>query len=160
MVITRPDAVKIRAEDGRNIEKVNISTFINNLPAKKDTRQFSTENASGSTSQAANVMEALEYESSLLLIDEDTSATNFMIRDARMQKLIAPDKEPITPFSSKVKPLYDDRGVSTILIVGGSGDYFEAADQVLMMDEYSLRMRHGCRQGNRSYGRLQTGNCT
>lgn len=77
--------------------------------------------------------------SSLLLIDEDTSATNFMIRDARMQKLIAPDKEPITPFSSKVKPLYDDKGVSTILIVGGSGDYFEAADQVLMMDEYRLK---------------------
>lgn len=139
MVITRPDASKIRAEDGRNIEKVNISTFINNLPANKDTRAFSTENASGSTSQAANVMEALEYGSSLLLIDEDTSATNFMIRDARMQKLIAPDKEPITPFSSKVKPLYDDRGVSTILIVGGSGDYFEAADQVLMMDEYRLK---------------------
>ncbi|MFP3359755.1 ABC-ATPase domain-containing protein, partial [Planococcus sp. SIMBA_143] len=105
MVITRPDASKIRAEDGRNIEKVNISTFINNLPAKKDTGAFSTENASGSTSQAANVMEALEYGSFLLLIDEDTSATNFMIRDARMQKLIAPDKEPITPFSSKVKPL-------------------------------------------------------
>ncbi|WP_271401254.1 ABC-ATPase domain-containing protein [Salinicoccus roseus] len=139
MVITRPDASKIRAEDGRNIEKVNISTFINNLPAKKDTGAFSTENASGSTSQAANVMEALEYGSSLLLIDEDTSATNFMIRDARMQKLIAPDKEPITPFSSKVKPLYDDKGVSTILIVGGSGDYFEAADQVLMMDEYRLK---------------------
>jgi predicted ABC-class ATPase len=139
MVITRPDASKIRAEDGRNIEKVNISTFINNLPAKKDTGAFSTENASGSTSQAANVMEALEYGSSLLLIDEDTSATNFMIRDARMQKLIAPEKEPITPFSSKVKPLYDDKGVSTILIVGGSGDYFEAADQVLMMDEYRLK---------------------
>ena len=139
MVITRSDAAKIRAEDGRNIEKVNISTFINNLPAKKDTRAFSTENASGSTSQAANVMEALESDASLLLIDEDTSATNFMIRDARMQKLIAPDKEPITPFSEKVKPLYDDENVSTILIVGGSGDYFDVADQVLMMDEYRLK---------------------
>lgn len=139
MVIVRQDASKIRAEDGRNIEKVNISTFINNLPAKKDTRVFSTENASGSTSQAANVMEALESGSSLLLIDEDTSATNFMIRDARMQKLIAPEKEPITPFSKKVKPLYEDKNVSTILIVGGSGDYFDVADQVLMMDEYKLK---------------------
>lgn len=139
MVIVRSDASKIRAEDGRNIEKVNISTFINNLPAKKDTRAFSTENASGSTSQAANVMEALETDSRLLLIDEDTSATNFMIRDARMQKLIAPDKEPITPFSEKVKPLYDEKSVSTILIVGGSGDYFDVADRVLMMDEYRLR---------------------
>lgn len=139
MVIARQDAVKIRAEDGRNIEKVNISAFINNLPGKKDTNQFSTENASGSTSQAANVMEALEAETSLLLIDEDTSATNFMIRDGRMQKLIASDKEPITPFASKVKPLYENVDVSTILIVGGSGDYFEAADHILMMDEYHLK---------------------
>ncbi len=88
---------------------------------------FSTENASGSTSQAANVMEALESQASLLLIDEDTSATNFMIRDGRMQRLIAPEKEPITPFSNKVKALYDDHNVSTILIVGGSGDYFDVA---------------------------------
>lgn len=139
MVITREDAMKIRAEDGRNIEKVNISPFINHLPGKKDTTQFSTENASGSTSQAANVIESIEADSSLLLIDEDTSATNFMIRDGRMQKLIAPDKEPITPFTNKIKPLYDELDISTILIVGGSGDYFEMADQVLMMDEYILK---------------------
>ncbi|MDR6034153.1 ABC-ATPase domain-containing protein, partial [Escherichia coli] len=90
------------------IEKVNIQPFIDHLPGKKDTTEFSTENASGSTSQAANVMEALEAQTSLLLIDEDTSATNFLIRDGRMQKLIAPEKEPITPFSNKVKPLYED----------------------------------------------------
>ncbi|WP_436951338.1 ABC-ATPase domain-containing protein [Staphylococcus shinii] len=138
-VITCHDTMKIRAEDGRHIEKVNISPFINNLPGNKDTHQFSTENASGSTSQATNVMEALEARTSLLLIDEDTSATNFMIRDSRMQRLIAPEKEPITPFASKVKSLYEDHDVSTILIVGGSGDYFEVADQVLMMDEYILK---------------------
>src|SRR5699024_9219490 len=108
--------------------------FINNLPGKKDTTQFSTENASGSTSQAANVMEALESQTSLLLIDEDTSATNFMIRDGRMQKLIAPAKEPITPFAMKVKSLYQDYHVAPILIVGGSCDYLEVADQVLIMD--------------------------
>ena len=138
-VITCPDAVKIRAEDGRSVEKVNISAFINNLPGKKDTRKFSTENASGSTSQAANVMEALESKTSLLLIDEDTSATNFMIRDYKMQKLIARDKEPITPFVDKVQALYRDLGVSTILIVGGCGDYFDVADRVIMMDEYVPR---------------------
>lgn len=136
MVITCFDAVKIRAEDGRNVEKVNISAFINNLPGNKDTHLFSTENASGSTSQAANVMEALESGTSLILIDEDTSATNFMICDGRMQKLIAREKEPITPFIDKVKPLYKDLGVSTILIVGGCGDYFDVADRVIMMDEY------------------------
>ncbi|SOC37644.1 ABC-ATPase domain-containing protein [Salinicoccus kekensis] len=138
-VLTRPDAVKIRAEDGRSVSGVDIVPFINNLPGGKDTRKFSTANASGSTSQAANVMEALEAGSSLMLIDEDTSATNFMIRDARMQKLIAPDKEPITPFADKIQALYEEKGVSTILIVGGSGDYFEAADHVLMMDEYRLK---------------------
>ena len=139
MVITCFDAVKIRAEDGRNVEKVNISAFINNLPGNKDTHLFSTENASGSTSQAANVMEALESGTSLILIDEDTSATNFMICDGRMQKLIARQKEPITPFIDKVKPLYKDLGVSTILIVGGCGDYFDVADRVIMMDEYIPR---------------------
>ena len=138
-VITRDDAMKIRAEDGRSIAQVNIQPFIDNLPGNKDTTQFTTPNASGSTSQAANVMEALEARSSVLLIDEDTSATNFMIRDKRMQQLIAPEKEPITPFAHKVKPLYDDYQVSTILIVGGSGDYFDVADHVLMMDEYVLQ---------------------
>ena len=135
-IISESNAVKIRAEDGRNVEKVNISGFINNLPQNKDTRAFSTENASGSTSQAANVAEALEYGTSLLLIDEDTSATNFMIRDGRMQKLVAKEKEPITPFIDRVKELYDNFGVSTILIVGGSGDYFDVANHVIMMDEY------------------------
>ena len=135
-IISETDAVKIRAEDGRNVEKVNISGFINNLPGNKDTRIFSTENASGSTSQAANVAEALEYGTSLLLIDEDTSATNFMIRDGRMQKLVVKDKEPITPFIDRVKELYDNFGVSTILIIGGSGDYFDVANHVIMMDEY------------------------
>ncbi|MDU7696097.1 MAG: ABC-ATPase domain-containing protein, partial [Staphylococcus sp.] len=138
-VITNQDAMKIRAEDGRSIQNVNIQPFIDHLPGERDTIHFSTENASGSTSQAANVMEALESQASLLLIDEDTSATNFMIRDGRMQRLIAPEKEPITPFSNKVKALYDDHNVSTILIVGGSGDYFDVADQVLMMDEYVLK---------------------
>lgn len=134
--ITRHDAMKIRAEDGRRVEKVDISLFINNLPNGIDTKSFSTENASGSTSQAANIIEALEASSSLLLIDEDTSATNFMIRDARMKQLVHEDKEPITPFIDRVKQLYEKDNVSTILVIGGSGDYFNVADQVIMMDEY------------------------
>ncbi|MFW5981301.1 MAG: ABC-ATPase domain-containing protein [bacterium] len=135
-VVTREDAIKIRAEDGRRVEKVNISPFINNLPQGISTRTFSTENASGSTSQAANIMEALELGSSILLIDEDTCATNFMIRDARMQKLVSNEKEPITPFIDKASALYNQHGVSTILVIGGAGDYFDIADQVIMMDEY------------------------
>ncbi|MCF6314325.1 MAG: ABC-ATPase domain-containing protein [Verrucomicrobiales bacterium] len=135
-VITRPDAVKIRAEDGRSISGVNISPFINNLPNQSDTSHFSTENASGSTSQAANIIEALESGADALLIDEDIAATNFMIRDLRMQELIAPDKEPITPYICKVSALHQQRGVSSILVMGGSGDYFPVADTVIGMDQY------------------------
>jgi predicted ABC-class ATPase len=138
-VATVPSAVKIRAEDGRSIEKVDISPFINHLPQGKDTVRFSTENASGSTSQATNIIEALEMGAKLLLIDEDTSATNFMVRDERMQELVTKDKEPITPFVDKVKQLHRDLGISTILVMGGSGDYFDVADTVLMMDNYQPR---------------------
>ncbi|WP_025026919.1 ABC-ATPase domain-containing protein [Caldalkalibacillus mannanilyticus] len=135
-VITDDSAFKIRAEDGRRVEKVNISPFISNLPFKQDTSRFSTEDASGSTSQAANIMEALEIESKVLLIDEDTSATNFMIRDERMRKLVAKEKEPITPFIDRVRELYDRHGVSSVLVIGGTGAYFDVADHVIMLDEY------------------------
>jgi predicted ABC-class ATPase len=136
MVITNDSAVKIRAEDGRSIEKTDISSFIHDPPLSLNTLQFSTENASGSTSQAANIVEAVEAGSKLLLFDEDTCATNFMIRDHRMQKLVDKDKEPITPFIDRVQELYNMLGISTILVMGGSGDYFDVADSVIMMDHY------------------------
>jgi predicted ABC-class ATPase len=136
LVVTNPMAVKIRAEDGRRIQKVDISPFINNLPFGQETGSFSTEDASGSTSQAANTMEALELGAQVLLIDEDTSATNFMIRDHRMQELVSKDREPITPFIDKIRQLHRDREVSTILVIGGSGDYFDVADCVICMVEY------------------------
>lgn len=135
-VITDDTAVKIRAEDGRSIKKTDISMFINDLPNGKDTVAFVTEDASGSTSQAANVMEAIEAGTSLLLIDEDTSATNFMIRDELMQKVIHRDMEPITPFIERIEELYHSYGISTILVVGSSGAYFQIADTVLQMERY------------------------
>lgn len=135
-VVSNFDTVKIRAEDGRRIEKVDISPFISDLPFGQSTKAFSTENASGSTSQAANIIEALEVGAKVLVIDEDTSATNFMIRDHRMQELVSKDKEPITPFIDKVRQLYEDHGVSTVLVIGGSGDYFDVADTVICMVEY------------------------
>ncbi len=135
-VVTREDAVKIRAEDGRHVEKVDISPFINNLPNGQSTEVFSTENASGSTSQAANIIEALESGTKLLLIDEDTCATNFMIRDEKMQQLVEKDKEPITPFINRIRYFYEVLGVSTIMVAGSSGDYFDVADNVIMMDKY------------------------
>jgi len=136
-VITDTTAFKVRAEDGRRVEGVNISPFISHLPFGGDTERFSTDNASGSTSQAANIMECLEMGCRVLLLDEDTSASNFMIRDARMQALVSKKQEPITPFVDKVRQLYLDHGVSTILVMGGSGDYFDEADHVIMMDAYT-----------------------
>jgi predicted ABC-class ATPase len=133
-VLTDPSAYKIRAEDGRKITNVNISPFIKHLPFEKDTTRFSTDNASGSTSQAANIVEAIEAGAKTLLIDEDTSATNFMIRDERMRKLVT--NEPITPFIDKAKQLFEEFGVSTILVIGGSGAYFDIADCVIQMDHY------------------------
>lgn len=135
-VITNTNAIKIKAEDGRNVQKVDISPFIQDLPNGISTKEFSTPNASGSTSQATNIMESLEIGAKTLLLDEDTSATNFMIRDHRMQQLISKDKEPITPFIDKVKSLYTDLGVSTILVMGGSGDYFDVADSVIGLHDF------------------------
>jgi len=135
-VATLSETVKIRAEDGRSVEKVDISPFIANLPYERDTVAFSTENASGSTSQVANIMESLETGAEVLLMDEDTCATNLMIRDERMQELVAKDREPITPYIDKARHLYAEYGVSTILVMGGVGDYFDVADTVIMLDNY------------------------
>ena len=135
-VVTSRDAVKIRAEDGRRVERVDISPFIGGLPGGLDTRAFSTDNASGSTSQAANIVEALEMGADTLLLDEDTSATNFMVRDARMQALVHKEAEPITPFIDRVRELYDTFGVSTVLVMGGCGDYFDEADRVVLMKAF------------------------
>lgn len=135
-VITDETAMKIRAEDGRSIRNVDISMFINHLPNGKDTTAFSTEDASGSTSQAANVIEAMEAGTQAFLIDEDTSATNFMIRDELMQRVVNRASEPITPFVDRIRELYEEYGVSTILVAGSSGSYFHKADVILQMDCY------------------------
>jgi len=136
LAVTVPDAVKIRAEDGRRAEKVDISPFIDELPGGVETSAFCSDNASGSTSQAANVVEALEAGSSLLLIDEDSSASNFMTRDLRMQRLVSKDNEPITPFVDRVRPMMESTGCSCVMVLGGSGDFLDLADTVIMMSGY------------------------
>lgn len=135
-VITDATAMKIRAEDGRSIKKTDISMFINDLPNGKETKGFYTEDASGSTSQAANVIESMEAGSGALLIDEDTSATNFMIRDELMQRVIHRDMEPITPFIDRIRELYERYNISTIIVAGSSGAYFHIADTIVQMDRY------------------------
>ncbi|MBL1067420.1 ABC-ATPase domain-containing protein [Streptomyces sp. 7-21] len=135
-VVSHRDTVKIRAEDGRPVERVDVHAFVDHLPGGAPTDDFSTPNASGSTSQAASLCEAVEAGARVLLIDEDTAATNLMIRDARMQALVAKEREPLTPLVDSVRSLHRDHGVSTVLVMGGSGDYLEVADRVVMMDGY------------------------
>ncbi len=138
-VAIQPDAVAIRAEDGRRVEGVDLRPFIGDLPGGRSTAFFCTDDASGSTSQAAAIAEALELGTTALLVDEDTSATNFMVRDRRMQALIAGDREPITPYISRVRELHERHGVSSVIVVGGVGDYLDVADTVILMDEYRPR---------------------
>lgn len=138
-VITRADVASVRAEDGRSVAGVDISPFISGLPSGTDTTRFATTNASGSTSQAASLVEAVDAGASALLIDEDTSATNFMIRDERMRRLIPAEHEPITPFVERIRPLHTELGVSTVLVAGGSGAFFDVADHVIALQEYVPR---------------------
>lgn len=134
--VTLSGAATIRAEDGRSVRGVDLRPFISSLPLGRTTDRFDTDDASGSTSQAASIIEALEAGADVLLVDEDTAATNFMIRDVRMRRLIPARKEPITPFLDRVRQLYEQRGVSSVLVVGGAGDYLDVADTVIQMDEY------------------------
>ncbi|MDR0916548.1 MAG: ABC-ATPase domain-containing protein [Oscillospiraceae bacterium] len=136
LCVTDDSAVTISAEDGRSVKNVNVSPFIKWIP-DGDTARFSTEHASGSTSQAANIIEAIDCGARLLLIDEDRAATNFMIRDAMMKELI--EREPITPFTDRVRELHERADVSTILVIGGSGEYLGVADRVFLMDEFVIR---------------------
>ncbi|WP_423446872.1 ABC-ATPase domain-containing protein [Kocuria sp. KSNUG] len=135
-VVTLPSAVSVRAEDGRSVSHTDVSPFITNLPTGADTRDFSTSNASGSTSQAAATVEAVEAEAGVLLLDEDTCATNLMVRDERMRAMVPGEREPITPFVDRVGALYAERGVSSILVTGGSGAFLDVADLVIAMDAY------------------------
>ena len=139
LVATVPDTVKVRAADGRAVTGVDLTPFISHLPAGRDTASFTTRNASGSTSQAASIIEAVEAGSTALLLDEDTSATNLLIRDSRMRELVAAEREPITPLVDRITALFRRRGVSTVMVMGGSGDYLDVADRVLLMDAYHLR---------------------
>ncbi|MEK2155780.1 ABC-ATPase domain-containing protein [Vibrio parahaemolyticus] len=135
-IVTDQKAMKIRAEDGRCVHHLNLSNYINHLPMGKHTADFSTQDASGSTSQAAWLQESIEAGATSLLIDEDTSATNFMIRDERMQALVAKGDEPITPLVDRIGQLRDELDISTIIVMGGSGDYLDVANTVIQMHDY------------------------
>ena len=137
--VSAEELVSVRAEDGRAVRGVCLTPFIGALPLGRDTSFFDSDDASGSTSQAAAIVEALEAGATGLLIDEDTAATNFMIRDARMRRLVPGEHEPITPFIDRVRQLWEEGGVSSVLVVGGAGDYLDVADSVIRMDAYQPR---------------------
>lgn len=135
-IVANRNSMKIRAEDGRSVHSLNLSNYINHLPMGKNTADFSTQDASGSTSQAAWLQESIEAGATGLLIDEDTSATNFMIRDERMQALVSKGDEPITPLVDRIGQLRDELEISTVIVMGGSGDYLDVADTVIQMHDY------------------------
>ena len=165
-IATNVNAGKIRAEDGRCVHSLNLSNYINHLPMGRDTTNFSTQDASGSTSQAAWLQESIEAGALGILIDEDTSATNFMIRDERMQALVSKGAEPITPLVDRIGQLRDDLDVSSIVVMGGSGDYFDIADCVIQMHDYQpinvtdkakeVVKQHPTQRHNESEGVLST----
>ncbi|MEE8717630.1 MAG: ABC-ATPase domain-containing protein [Coriobacteriales bacterium] len=149
LVLTDATACKLRAEDGRLVSDVDVSPFIGELPDGTDTHHFSTLDASGSTSQAASLMEDVQAGARALLVDEDTCAANFMVRDALMQRVVSADHEPITPFVERVRELWERRGVSTVIVAGSSGAFFFVADTVIQMDSYRAlditeRVRRAC----------------
>lgn len=135
LCVTDSSAVTVRAEDGRYVNNTNVSAFISNLPiVGSDTRTFSTAEASGSTSQAANVSEAIEMKAGAILVDEDVSAANFMSRDGRMRALVM--DESITPLLYRVNGLYAKHGISSIVVVGGVGDWLDVPNAVIKLDRY------------------------
>lgn len=140
LCVSLPDAVTVRAEDGRYVNNCNISAFISNLPTPPgvanplDTGRFSTRDSSGSTSQAANVSEAIELGARALLVDEDISAANFMARDGRMRALVM--DESITPLLYRVNGLYNTHDISTVVVVGGVGDWLDVPHNVILLDKY------------------------
>lgn len=134
--VTIASAVSVRAEDGRAVTGVDLRPFLAHLPGDRPVDRFTTTDASGSTSQAAAIVEALEAGATALLVDEDTAATNFMIRDARMRRLVPEAAEPITPFLDRVRQIREERGVSSVLVIGGAGDWLDVADRVVRMEAY------------------------
>ena len=142
-VVADPDAVKIRAEDGRCVHAVDVSPFLGTLPGGRPTRPLSTADASGSTSQAAALVEAVQGGARVLLFDEDSCATNLMVGDPAMHTLldrVAADqpagtgaREPITPLVQRVRQLHAACGVSSVLVIGGVAGYLAVADTVLVM---------------------------
>jgi len=138
-VLTDDSAQTIRAEDGRSIRNTDISFFLHDLPVPGlDPAHFTTDHASGSTSQAAALAEAVEAGCRLALFDEDRCANNFMIKDAAMRALLP--SESTTPFTRNAPLFYARHGLSSILVMGASGEYFPIAHRVLLVNRFAVSL--------------------
>ncbi len=136
LVATIPDAVTIRADPGRRVERVDVSAFLREVPQRAEVTALSMEHATGVVSMAAGIAEALEVGTRLLLVDEDDAAITLLARDATMRALIPADREPVTPLLDRVRALWEEHGVSVIIATGGLGDYLAVADTVIVMDDF------------------------
>lgn len=134
-IVIDETALRVGVEDGRSVRGTDLSQFVRDLPGGVSTKEFTTASASGSTSEAANLLEAMEAGSNTYLIDEDSSAVNFLIRDARVRKLLGDDREPLIPLTDRIRDIAS-QGRSFILVAGACGDYLELADNIIVMANY------------------------
>lgn len=136
LVATVPDAVALRAEPGRRIERVDVSALVRTMPGRFDTTALSTDRAGGTLSVAASLVEALEVGTGLLLFDEDDLPAAFLTRDARMQALVPAPRDPLVRLVDVVRPLWEDLGISSVVATAGLGDFLDVADTVLVMEGF------------------------
>lgn len=134
-IVVDETALRVGVEDGRSVRATDLSIFVRDLPGGVSTKDFTTLSASGSTSEAANLLEAIEAGSRTFLIDEDSSAVNFLIRDIRVRKLLGDDREPLIPLTDRIRAIAQ-AGYSFILVAGACGDYLDLADNIVVMANY------------------------
>lgn len=134
-IVVDDTALRVGVEDGRSVRGTDLSMFVRDLPGGISTKDFSTLSASGSTSEAANLLEAMEAGARTFLIDEDSSAVNFLIRDVRVRKLLGDEREPLIPLTDRIRSLAS-AGMNFILVAGACGDYLDLADNIIVMANY------------------------
>ena len=134
-IVVDETALRVGVEDGRSVRGTDLSMFVRDLPGGISTKDFNTLSASGSTSEAANLLEAMEAGARTFFIDEDSSAVNFLIRDMRVRKLLGDEREPLIPLTDRIRELAS-AGMNFILVAGACGDYLDIADNIIIMANY------------------------
>lgn len=134
-IVVDATALRVGVEDGRSVRGTDLSMFVRDLPGGISTKDFNTLSASGSTSEAANLLEAMEAGARTFFIDEDSSAVNFLIRDVRVRKLLGDEREPLIPLTDRIRELAS-ADMNFVLVAGACGDYLDIADNIIVMANY------------------------